>query len=111
MVGVYLSFSSGIGAQFAQSSSQWETRADTCMKKLQSSHWDYASLELIRKLTELMMHILLSMLDMASATKRKQTTELMMIIFVINVIYGISYKKDTKLYIAVSFKKFKIRRR
>ncbi len=67
-------------------SSQWETRADICMKKLQSSHWDYASLELIRKLTELMMHILLSMLSMASATKRTQN-------------------------IAVSFKKFKIRRR
>jgi hypothetical protein len=51
------------------------------------------------------------MLNLPSATKRKQTTELMMIIFVVNVIYGISYKKETKLYIAVSFKKFKIRLR
>jgi hypothetical protein len=110
VVGVYLSFSSGVGAQFAQSSSQWETRADTCMKKLQSSHWDYASLELIRKLTKLILPIFLSMLYVASATNRKQNTELMMIIFVVNVIYGISYKKDTKLYIAVSFQKFKIKK-
>jgi hypothetical protein len=29
VVGVYFSFSSGIGAQCAPSSSKWETRADT----------------------------------------------------------------------------------
>ncbi len=31
-----------------------------------------------------------------------------MVIFVVNVIYGISNKKDTKLYIAVSFKNSKL---
>ncbi len=32
-----------------------------------------------------------------------------MVIFVVNVVYGISYKKETKLCIAVSFQKFKIK--
>jgi hypothetical protein len=31
---LYLSFSSGVGVQFAQSSSQWEARADTVTEEI-----------------------------------------------------------------------------